>query len=86
MDKVRALIAAGANVNAKSNRGKTALMNAAEKDGADSVRALIAAGADVNAKNDEGKTALIFAQNRPDIIRALKTPGLWAWLARSWKK
>jgi len=49
-DKVKALIAAGADVNAKANSSCTALMLAAAYGNADCVMALIAAGADVNAK------------------------------------
>ena len=51
------LLQAGADVNARSKRGETALMAAAVKGIAD--EDLIHAGADVNATNDVGMTALM---------------------------
>ncbi len=59
-DSVKALIAAGTDVNAKDKDGKTALMAASN---ADCVKALIAAGVDVNAKNNNGETALSLAKD-----------------------
>lgn len=48
--KARALVAKGANVNARSKQGRTPLMNAAAQDGAfESVKLLVDKGADVNA-------------------------------------
>ena len=58
-DCVKALVAAGADVNAKSNGGRAALAWAAELKSADSVKVLIAAGANVNAKDNDGETALM---------------------------
>jgi len=58
INAVRALIAAGANVNASSSlTGDTALMEAAKSNNVNTVRVLIAAGADVNATDHCGKTA-----------------------------
>jgi len=58
-DSIKALIASGADVNARSKVGRTALMWAADKGDADSIKALIASGADVNAKDENGTTALM---------------------------
>lgn len=61
-DSVKALIAAGADVNAKDFKGETSLMKAVLSPNAagtlDIMAALIAAHADVNAKDKEGATAL----------------------------
>jgi len=58
VDSVRALIEAGADVNAKDVRGATALHQAAYGNNAAVAALLIEAGADVNAKNVRGATAL----------------------------
>ena len=63
-DRVKTLIAAGADVNAKDSDGKTALIRAIEADNADGVKALIAAGADVNRSDNDGETALGLALRR----------------------
>jgi ankyrin repeat protein len=56
--RVKALIATGADVNARDTDGSTVLMMAVDADDSDCVKALIAARADVNAKDNEGHTAL----------------------------
>jgi len=60
-ETVRALLDAHADVNAKTDHGRTALMQAASVGRNDIVPMLIAAGADVNAKDSEGRTALMLA-------------------------
>ena len=58
---LEALLAAGANVNAKDQDGITPLMSAASSNRAGAIRALLAKGADVNATNKDGATALVEA-------------------------
>ena len=74
---------AGADVNARNERGNTALIFAAMVGDIDNIQALIAAGADVDAKNIEGDTALISAAWNPlvggdesgECVRALIAAG-----------
>jgi uncharacterized protein len=63
LDVVQALIAKGADVNAKRNDGLTALMTASRRDRIDVVQALLDRGADVNAKDNSGLTALMWTGN-----------------------
>jgi ankyrin repeat protein len=77
------LIDAGADVNGRSWKGKTALMEAAYAGSMKSFQALMAAGADIALKDDDGFTALhhaIDGHERYDgpyreIIRALLDSG-----------
>lgn len=55
---VRALVAAGAEIEACDDFGCTPLHNAASQFTADTARALLASGADIHAKNKTGYTAL----------------------------
>ena len=57
--KAKALIKAGADVNAKDKYGQTALIWASAAGHAEIASALIKAGADVNAKRKDGGTALM---------------------------
>jgi TonB family protein len=70
-----ALLQAGADVNARSKRGETALMAGAAIGMAD--EDLIHAGADVNATNDAGMTVLMLLsqRGRPDEIATLLRAG-----------
>jgi ankyrin repeat protein len=58
---VRALIALGADVRARSKNGFTALLFAARRGSAEAAETLIAAGADVNDVARDGATPLIVA-------------------------
>ena len=71
---VEALLAGGADVNAKnSSDGATALTTASLRGHAGVVQALLANGAGVNAKDREGSTALTLASQygHPDVVKAL---------------
>ncbi len=59
---VSLLLELGAEVSARDNRGRTALMIAAESDHVEVVDALIEAGAKPNIQDSEGKTALDLAR------------------------
>jgi hypothetical protein len=58
---VQALLAKGAELNAKNNDGVTALIVASGNGHLDVVQALLAKGAELNAKNNDGATALMLA-------------------------
>lgn len=75
--KVKTLIAAGADLNAKDKIDETALMAATNYGHVNIAKALIAAGADVNAKDDKGVTALMYASinGRVDAADALIAAG-----------
>ena len=68
---VRILVKAGANVNAVSDIGSTALMFAAEKGNVDCMKYLIRKGADVNARSTLGETALIYVAVYGKITQAI---------------
>ena len=60
---LKALLEAGADVNAKNKDGVTPLMPAAGSNpNPEVLKALLEAGADAKAKNNEGKTALDYAR------------------------
>ena len=64
----------GENVNAKSNKGETALIYAAINGCLEAAEILINAGADVNVKDCDGKTALDYAISSGDnsVVEFLK--------------
>lgn len=64
-DAVQALVKAGADVNAKSDEGDTALHLAAFDGKLDLVRALAAVGANLDAKDAAGLTALQVVEKQP---------------------
>jgi ankyrin repeat protein len=73
----RDMLASGANVNVKNERGNTALIEAARNGHDDVVCTLLTAGADVKVKNNEGKTALMMAAQggHEDTARVLRQSG-----------
>jgi hypothetical protein len=73
LERIRALLAAKADVSAKNKGGLTALMVAAGRGHTEVVRELIAAKAAVNAKDKGGRTALIFAamEGHAEVAREL---------------
>jgi ankyrin repeat protein len=75
---VNALIAHGANVNAREPRGgQTALMWAAAEGNVEAVEALLKAGAELHAQLDSGYTPFFFAvrEGRTGVVRALLKAG-----------
>jgi ankyrin repeat protein len=72
-DKTRHLIASKTDLNAKDNKGHTALMRAAMYGHADAVKLLIAAGANVQIKDGFGDTAFCFAavSGHSDVVKLL---------------
>ena len=60
---VKALLAAGADVNAATDYGRTALITACEDGHLEAARALVAAGANVNAADQGGRTPLNCARS-----------------------
>jgi hypothetical protein len=77
--EVRALLAAGAAVDAADARGMTPLIWASRRGRLDAMRALIAAGADVNRADAAGHrwTVLLHAihTNQPEAVHALLQAG-----------
>jgi ankyrin repeat protein len=67
---IRALIAAGAKVDARDSEGATPLMAAASAGSAPNVEALLSAGARVDLRDDRGQTALHRAAS-PDVVELL---------------
>ena len=59
--EVRRLIAAGAAIDARDQRGSTALLVATRANRVDAARVLIEAGADVNAKDDIHDSPYLYA-------------------------
>jgi len=73
---IKGLLAAGAEVDAKDEKGVTALMHASAEGHTQSVEALLDAGADVDAQADDGLTALmVVARGNTEIARALLDAG-----------
>jgi ankyrin repeat protein len=74
---IRALAAAGADVNTRGQEGKTALMFCVEDFANDAVDALLECGADPNLKDDSGKTALMYTAEfgQVDMVERLVKGG-----------
>jgi hypothetical protein len=75
-DRVKLLLAAGANVNATKD-GSMPLMGASLKGHADVVKLLLAAGANVNAADKYGNTPLFYASKNghDSVVQLLKAAG-----------
>ena len=69
LETVKALIEAGADVNAKNEEGKTPLHRAVFWENLETVEALLKAGAKVKARDEGGWTPLDLTNN--DAIKAL---------------
>ena len=77
-EAVNALLAHGADVNAKESwRGQTALMWAAGEGHVGAMSALLERGADIRARSNAGWTALLFAvrDGHLDAVRTLLEVG-----------
>lgn len=74
---VRALLDAGAEINARNSYGATALMMLDEDATEELVWDLVAAGAKINLRDTEGDTALILvaARGHSELVRALINAG-----------
>lgn len=77
VEMVRALIAAGADVNAGNDHNETPLHQAAMRGCVDAGQALISAGADVNAKDNDGDAPIHIAVDYEHIemVRDLISAG-----------
>lgn len=71
---VKSLLKAGADVNFRTDRGKTPLMYAAEDGMINNVKALLDAGARVADQSKDGETALSLARghNHSDVVALLE--------------
>ena len=70
VDVVKVLLAAGADVEAKDEDGRTALHRAARAGHGDIVKVLIEGGADVEAQEKDGRTPRDVAKHK-GILRLL---------------
>ena len=64
LSRVKALLAAKVDVNAKADNGATALIAASQNGYEEVVQVLLQAKADVNAKTSNGTTALMQASQK----------------------
>jgi ankyrin repeat protein/beta-lactamase regulating signal transducer with metallopeptidase domain len=64
---IKTFLAAGMNINARNEKGYTAITRAAETGQSETVQSLLAAGADPNLKNAGNYSALAFAALNGDV-------------------
>ena len=83
IEVLNALVAAGADVDGRDDRGWTALMHAANEGQDPLVELLLAAPADPDAQAPDGATALFIAvsRGRAEIVALLRQAGADPWLA-----
>jgi hypothetical protein len=74
MGPVLSLLELGAEVDCRSNNGKTPLIMATIWENLGVVSVLLGAGADTSLRDEEGKAAADYARHRPDILDILKFP------------
>jgi len=77
LDMVRALVTAGANLNAGNGSGRSPLMSLNDGATVEFVRALISAGADVNARDEQQHTVLMAAAGscKSEVLQELIRAG-----------
>ena len=77
LDVVQALLAKGADVNAKDERRQDRADDCLPEGHLEVVQALLAKGADVNAKENDGATALMLASQNGhrEVVQALLAKG-----------
>ncbi len=75
LTKLRALVQAAADANAKNEAGDPALMTAAAVGSVDAMRFLLDKGADINGTNAFGSTALIWSATDTEKVRLLLERG-----------
>lgn len=77
LNRVKAMLASGINVNAKNQLGRTALMGAAYYGNKSIVKELVVEGVDVNLADEQGKTALMLAvaNQKLEVVEVLLFAG-----------
>ncbi len=77
LEKLKSLIAAGADVNASNRNGRTVLMSAVYYRNKAIVRELLSEGVNVDAVDSQGRTALMLAvaNNRVEMVNLLLASG-----------
>ncbi|MCI0611667.1 hypothetical protein L0244_01625, partial [bacterium] len=75
LEIIKAMLAAGANVDSKIGGALTPLMQASMYCKLKFAEVFINAGANVNFKNDQGLTPLVLAQNCPEVKELLEKHG-----------
>lgn len=77
VERIKALIAEGADVDAADENGRTALLIATHRNSIDAAAVLIGAGADVNRKDDIEDSPFLYAgaEGRLEILRLMLKAG-----------